>query len=500
MRALPLGLAAACLACGSSTLVETTTSSSSSGAPAVTVGASSSGNGSGTGGVSTGQGGAGQGGAGGQGGANSGGGGAGGGTGLVWASSYGDGVITRAFGATSTGTDVVVTGVFRNDIDFGGGLLMGAASLEGYIVSFDAMGVHAWSRAFVASSSSGDAVGLDVASDGVGGVYLSGYYTTSIDLGGGPLPASPANGSANLFLARYDATGQLQWSRILGHDGAVGFQDVHGFPRLGVVGGEPIVVSTQGGTFDVGLGPLASVGDRNLFVARFDAQGQAQWQRRFQSGLVFARPAQHVGTHVMVGGHFEDGLDAGPGAQLMPTNAGQTAFLLALDPASGNTAWAEAMGPASAQISSVAVSPAGEIAVVGRFGAGTLSLGGAPLQATEQVPFSARFDPLGQHIASHAGTASTWLTSVLYTSGKVVTCGTVGDQPRLSAYDPVTQLPFEYPYPAATTDNSIAHDCVAHPSGVVIYGSTDEPLDLGLPSPLPNHGGRAMFVGRTILP
>lgn len=215
MRKLVLGLCTTCLACGSSTVVEDATSSSSSvGSQAVTVGASSSV--TGAGGASVGQGGAGGQGGSGQGGSALGGGGAGGATGLMWASSYGDGNSTRALGATSTGTDIVVTGIFRNDIDFGGGLLMGTASLEGYIASFDTTGVHKWSRAFVASNPSGDAVGLDVASDGVGGVYLSGYYTTTIDLGGGPLPASPIDGSANLFLARYNATGQLLWSRILG--------------------------------------------------------------------------------------------------------------------------------------------------------------------------------------------------------------------------------------------------------------------------------------------
>lgn len=81
-----------------------------------------------------------------------------------------------------------------------------------------------------------------------------------------------------------------------------------------------------------------------------------------------------------------------------------------------------------------------------------------------------------------------------------MTCGAVGDQPRLSAIDPLTQIPFEYPYPAATPDNDLSHDCVAHPSGAVIYGSFDESLDVGLSSPLSNHGGRAMFVGRMVLP
>ena len=105
---------------------------------------------------------------------------------------------------------VAITGWFNGLIDFGGGAISSAGDDDAFVVRLDANGAYLWMRRF------GDAAaqnGADVAVSANGECTVIGEFQGSIDLGGG---THTSVGSADIFLARLDANGNHEMSRVLG--------------------------------------------------------------------------------------------------------------------------------------------------------------------------------------------------------------------------------------------------------------------------------------------
>ncbi|MBW2523280.1 MAG: hypothetical protein JRI23_03855 [Deltaproteobacteria bacterium] len=98
--------------------------------------------------------------------------------------------------ATDSAGNVVVTGMFRDDVDFGGGTLDGR-NLDIFVAKYDPAGNHLWSRDNTEWSGAG--YGAGVATDGSGNVVVTGLFGSTIDLGGPPLDSE---GSNDIFLLK----------------------------------------------------------------------------------------------------------------------------------------------------------------------------------------------------------------------------------------------------------------------------------------------------------
>ena len=183
----------------------------------------------------------------------------------VWSQRFGDGTYDYGYGTAVDGVGaVVVTGSFLGTIDFGGGLLTSAGNFDIFVAKFDAGGSHVWSKRF------GDIWlddGIAIAVDGTGHVVVTGNFSGTVDFGGGPLMSG--NNSDDVFVAKYDAAGTHVWSQ--------GFGD----PTCGLFCrdlGEGITVDSAGGVFvtgsfegtvDFGGGALTSAGQNDIFVAEY---------------------------------------------------------------------------------------------------------------------------------------------------------------------------------------------------------------------------------------
>jgi hypothetical protein len=119
----------------------------------------------------------------------------------------------------------------------------------------------------------GNDYGKDVAVDAAGNVYVTGYIASAADFDFGPgVTELPGLVPADVFLAKYNPRGELQWARRMGSQGADmphsvivapdGSLLLHGY-FTGVV------------DFDPGEGTLnlQSRGARDIFIARFDGNG-----------------------------------------------------------------------------------------------------------------------------------------------------------------------------------------------------------------------------------
>ena len=168
---------------------------------------------------------------------------------------------------------IAMTGYFGGTVDFGGGPLTTAGSIDIFVARFDASGSHLWSRrAGALNADSGQGIAFDAS----GAVSVTGLFRGTVDFGGGPLVAP---GNNDIFVARYDAGGAHVWSHVFG--GATG-NDI-GQALASNAAGYVVIAGQFGSTIDFGGGPLTAADGGDVFMAAFDAAGTHQWSRRFGS-------------------------------------------------------------------------------------------------------------------------------------------------------------------------------------------------------------------------
>jgi hypothetical protein len=106
---------------------------------------------------------------------------------LVWAKPFGSAVTHDAAWAVTTDKDgnVVFAGQTGGTVDFGGGPLTAVGSIDAFVAKLDTDGNHIFSRAFGGGL---DDTALDVAVDAAGNVLVTGVTKGAVDFGGGLRP------------------------------------------------------------------------------------------------------------------------------------------------------------------------------------------------------------------------------------------------------------------------------------------------------------------------
>ncbi len=175
----------------------------------------------------------------------------------LWSKRFGDAANQEALAAAvDSSGNIVITGMFKGTIDFGGGPMTDSETLypDGFVAKLSTSGGHVWSKQL---SSPNPVVGRGIAVDSNSNVVVTGYFFGTVDFGGGPLTS---NGQ-NTFLAKYSAAGAHQWSR--GYAGTNFGMDV-ATDSNGNVG----VTGWFQGTVDFGNGTLISAGSLDTFLLK----------------------------------------------------------------------------------------------------------------------------------------------------------------------------------------------------------------------------------------
>ena len=253
--------------------------------------------------------------------------------------------------------NIVVIGTLSGRMDFGGGVIQSFGSWDVFLVKLDSAGGHVWTRRF---GSAGNQQGTCLAIDGRGHLIVAGHVSNSIDLGGGPLAT---NGDQEAFVADLDDQGGHMWSRVIhgqiqyidfdidasasgrvavgllfgnsidlgdgevlyGQGSLVAVYDVTGAYRWkfypehqGVFDAtfddheRLVVCGLFSGLLDIGGQRLASVGDTDGYIARFDADGAFEWVTQVGGdGRDAVTQIVDAGHDVRVMGGFDDGIDLG---------------------------------------------------------------------------------------------------------------------------------------------------------------------------------------------
>ena len=308
-----------------------------------------------------------------------------------------------AFGDGGTANGVAVAHTYAAPGTYAATLTVtdnqGGTSTDTALVNVNAAAAAPWSRS---AGSPGDDRALGVAVDGTGNVAVTGYFSGTVDFGGGPLTSDhiatlDPNDYRDAFVARYSATGTPLWSRRLGADA-----DDKGNAVAVDGAGNVIVAGTVENYVDFGDGVVTGTeGGFDAFVAKYAAaDGHHLWSRRFgTSGIEGAYGvASDAAGNVLAVGDFENTIS--PAGTALTSAGGLDVFVVKYGP-TGTPLWSRRFGGSAFDYGyGAALDASGNAIVTGAF-YGTVDFGGGPLTSAGGLDvFVAKYGPTGGHIWS----------------------------------------------------------------------------------------------------
>jgi hypothetical protein len=296
-----------------------------------------------------------------------------------WAKSIGGLAIgntpQRAYAlATDPTGNVYMTGRFQGtSINFNPGsspVLLSSTAGNGasvvYFGKYSAGGNCVWAKAIAGASGLGLAIGVD----GSGNVLIAGGFGGSnIDFDPGPGTATFTALSFDIFLAKYDNTGNYLWAKVIGGSGnenATGISlDASG--NVYMTGRFQSTVDFDPGA---GVANLNSVGSDDIFLAKYSANGSYLWAGSIGStGLDISNA---VGTDALgnayITGYFQGAatdFDPGPGTATLSSSGNNIYF--AKYNSNGNYVWAKVLFGSAGFSNSLSADPIGNIYIGGGF-------------------------------------------------------------------------------------------------------------------------------------
>ncbi|MEC9473533.1 MAG: SBBP repeat-containing protein, partial [Actinomycetota bacterium] len=167
--------------------------------------------------------------------------------------------------------NVYTTGYFRNTVDFGAGNVTSAGNADVFVTKLNAAGAHQWTTTF---GGTGNDYGHGVAVDGSGNVHVTGYFQNTVDFGAGNVTSA---GQDDVFVTKLNAAGAHQWTTTFG---GTGNDNGHGVAVDG--SGNVYTTGNFKNTVDFGAGNVTATGGNNdVFVTKLNSSGAHQWTTTF---------------------------------------------------------------------------------------------------------------------------------------------------------------------------------------------------------------------------
>ncbi|NBR87310.1 MAG: hypothetical protein EBS84_03310 [Proteobacteria bacterium] len=268
---------------------------------------------------------------------------------------YGTGIAVDSEGCT------YICGYFRGqEARFEDYALAGKGEADIFLAKYDRMGKLVWIRQ---AGGSADDFARAVAIDAEGNSYITGsFQSPTVDFGG---ETAKRNSDSEIFVAKFDPNGKPLWVRQAG-GGSGGGGSGNGI----AVGADGFVYVCGYFNGDIEFGDLAlkNSGFNDIFVARYDANGELDWVRQIGGPGDDAASAIAVdtqGNSYVVGG-FEDRVRFSRNITLGSAGL-MDSFIVKLDN-TGRTVWAQRSGGPNTDIAyAVGVDPQGNVLVSGGF-------------------------------------------------------------------------------------------------------------------------------------
>jgi len=261
---------------------------------------------------------------------------------LAWATQVGEiGTTINGYAVPDAAGNVYTLGYFYGTIDADPGPgtyeLTSSGSGDNFLYKLDAAGNFVWAKQW---STGGYTSQNSVAIDATGNVYITGYFSGTVDFDPGAgtynLTAAGSTGMSDMFLCKLDAAGNFLWAKQSG-----GPSNDIGYAIGLDAAGNVYTTGIFRGTADFDPGPgtynLTSAGIDDIFISKLDGAGNFVWAKSVggPSGEQPGSIAVDAAGNVYIAGSFNDivDLDPGPGTVTLTPIGSTDGFVIKLTPA-----------------------------------------------------------------------------------------------------------------------------------------------------------------------
>ncbi|HKR04475.1 MAG TPA: T9SS type A sorting domain-containing protein [Bacteroidia bacterium] len=292
---------------------------------------------------------------------------------VVWARKAGSTGSEWVYGvAVDITGNVYIAGQFNSpSITFGSITLNTAGAYDIFFAKYDAAGNVLWARRAGGTQVDG---AISVVTDASGNTYVAGNFSSpSVTFGTTTLPIM---GGADMFLAKYDAAGNALWARCAGE-----FNDDLAYSIASDATGNVYMTGTFGST-SIAFGSItltnANVCVDEIFIVKYNASGTALWAKSAMGGgsdYAYAVATDVSGNVYMSGFFYSPSITFGSISLSNP--GGSTAIFIAKYDAAGNAQWVK--NPGYGIATSLTTDVCGKIYVTGYFGGPSITFGSTTL-------------------------------------------------------------------------------------------------------------------------
>jgi hypothetical protein len=213
-------------------------------------------------------------------------------------------------------------------------------------------------------SGTGEDEGMAVSTDAAGNVFIAGGFAAPMLTFGSTTLINGGNNNTDVFLAKYDANGNVLWAKGAGGTG----NEIANAVCADVFGNVYVCGNYSGPTLVFGSTTLNNASGEDIFIAKYDAVGNVLWAK---SSVGTGTNEGYSVTTDANGNAFITGYFGGPsitfGSVTLANAGSDDIFFVKYDP-SGTVQWAKRAGGTSFDIAnSVGTDASGNIFITGRF-------------------------------------------------------------------------------------------------------------------------------------
>jgi hypothetical protein len=296
----------------------------------------------------------------------------------------GDSQSVRGIAAVAQG-DIFMVGRFQGQIKIGPYTLSNESVSDTFIAKMASDGSVLFADSYTASWY---LYGNEIAAKDKHGAIFAGQIGGTANFGGTSLTGVLADNDS--FAARIDENGDVMWAMLLGGNGA---QEVTSVAMDDA--GNALIAGVFEGTVNFGGAMLQSMGGLDGYLIKVDPTKKVLWAKAFGGAAEQRVEAVSVdgAGNILIAGTFENGVTLGD--KVFTSNGGRDAFVAKLNPGTGDTFWAKALGSINDQsATTITGDMSGNTFVSGRY-SGEIDLGDGVglLQADQGDAFVAKLAP-----------------------------------------------------------------------------------------------------------
>ncbi len=285
---------------------------------------------------------------------------------LQWAKTYGDGLqeVANDIAVDAAGNIAMTGNFFSLSVLFGNYGVINSGVSDAFVAKFNTNGSALWAKR-IGGGQTDNGVGVGI--DGNGNVYVAGDYNSNTVSSFSP--ALSNSGGFDIFLAKFDNSGNVLFSQRYGGSGDESPTALHVQSNGNIF----LCGYFESGSLQFGTTTISNVVSRSMFLARMSNAGVAQWAQKY-SGTQNSIPSSLAqgGTSIYMSGSF-DMTSVTFGSSTLNKSGALDAFVIEHDMSNGNVLWARNTGSQGLEQSNGVAVGEGHVHIAGLF-TGTLVL------------------------------------------------------------------------------------------------------------------------------